>query len=98
MTKEVDRLKKKTAEINQLTAEVDNLKRSSRLFKESAADDILFLNRRHEREISYYNETLASKDEQLKQLRELLDVYRALDNVKNLIDLGQPTKRAREGL
>jgi len=98
-TKEVDRIEQKmgmmTRDINKLTAEAEEMNRSSRLFRENAGENILFLTRKHEREISDRNELLATKDEQIRHLREMLDVYRALDNVKHLIDLGQSAKRTR---
>jgi len=98
-TKEVDRIEQKmgmmTRDINKLTAEAEEMNRSSRLFRENASENILFLTRKHEREISDRNELLATKEEQIRHLREMLDVYRALDNVKHLIDLGQSAKRTR---
>lgn len=105
-TKEVDRIEQKmgkmTHEINKLTAENESLRESynvkSRKYEadiESLKESCNVMARKYERDIAEINMALATKENQLKDKNELLDVYRVLDNVNHLMELDRSAKQAR---
>ena len=88
-TKEVDRIESKmgrmTQHINKLTTDNETLRESCNVMV-----------RKHERDILEYTNALATKEKQLKDKDEMLDVYRVLDNVKHLMELDRAAKQARK--